>query len=124
MNRQELLKHFDDLTIDDSIQLNSLTVAIRQEFNRKNCLGTSKDFRNQAIDFVVEKKLPFQSEINCFYDLCKRFVKITCPYCNGETKVTDGGGSATSHSVTYRCNSCNAYATIHGPHDMLSFNQD
>lgn len=119
MNRNELFKHFNLNTIDEVTYINPLVVANRKFFNQPYEVGT--DYRKQALDFVAKNKLPFQSECNSHYELFKRWVKIVCPYCNGETEVTDGGGSANYNSVNYRCKGCKAEISIGGPPNMISF---
>lgn len=119
MNRDELLKHFDEPLIDEVTHINPLVVVNRMFFNKPYTLG--RDYREQALDYVAKNKLPFQSECNTHYNLFKRWVKVICPYCEGETEVTDGGGSANYNSVNYRCKGCRAEISIGGPPNMISF---
>ena len=111
MKPEELAKHFKQAAIEDTIELNPLAVAESQEFHRRPLNPAvekdRKDYRQRALDIVSIKKLPFQSTLNSMYELFKRWIKVTCPYCGGETEVFQGSGGSI-HTTAYRCKACKA----------------
>jgi len=107
----DLRKHFKQETIDSCTYINPLQVAERQEFARF-ARNEEKDYRQRAIDFVVGEKLPFSSTWNSLYEICKKFIKVSCPYCQGETECNGGGGSGDSYTVNFSCCKCTARVSL------------
>ena len=114
MNRSDLEKEFESKDIDEATDLNALVVAEGREFRRPDPVhfrmgGTPPpDYRERALKFVTQRKLPFSSTSNSVFNVCKAYIKIACPYCGGETAVIQGGGNSEIMTVTYRCDSCKA----------------
>jgi len=100
-------------------------VITDDEFNMPNIRGKPlRDYRNAAIDRLVGLKVAFSSNCNIVFDVLKRFVKVTCPYCGAEMKATEGGGNCHTSSITYVCPKevkCGARVYISTLNDGVSF---
>lgn len=110
MKREHLLKFFGEDAVDEACgYANALRVAETQEFNRKEPRRPANDslprktYNERALDLVVKHQLPFQSTFNTASETIRRFVKIACPYCGGETKYENSGGSSNHFGIEFRC---------------------
>ncbi len=124
MKLSALKKLFSSVQIERALEfheVNPLMVAENIEFERKE-RGSTKTFRDRALDFILKQKVPFTTTGNGPYECFQRFVKVSCPHCDGTTKVTQGGGSGSSYSVQYRCENteCGTEVSIHTGFDGLS----
>ncbi|MCK9557061.1 MAG: hypothetical protein M0R50_03340 [Candidatus Cloacimonetes bacterium] len=104
MKLSELRKYFT--SPEDDVDLNPLMVAENKAFNRPSSFRPDDDYREQALNMVTKHKLPFNATDNSVWNIFKRLVKVTCPYCGGETKCMSGGGVVGYYSVYYQCESC------------------
>lgn len=112
MKYDDLRDHFDSSTIIESVYYNPLRVAEVNEFNKKDAEGC---YRERAIDFVNHRRMPYSSTCNSSYELFKRYVSVTCPYCRGATKVVHGGGAGGSMTIDYQCVDCGAEISLNVP---------
>jgi len=93
---------------------NPLQLAEDKFFNQNNC----KDYRRTAIEFCVKNELDFVSTSNSIFELSRKFVVIKCPGCNGDMKVTTGGGNCNEQTMHYKC-SCGIECNLTIPHDGI-----
>lgn len=128
MKREHLLKFFGEEAVDEACgHANALRVAETQEFNRKEPRwpvggpGPRKTYNERALDLVVKHQLPFQSTFNSASETIQRFVKITCPYCGGETQYVNSGGSSNHFGIEFRCEQGHS-VHLGGPWEMFSAN--
>lgn len=91
-------------------------VITDDEFNRPG----GKDYRGAAIDRLVGLRVPFSSNCNIVWDMMKRFVKVECPYCGGNTKATSGSGNCDTSSTTYVCEKCDSRIVLSTQNDGIS----
>lgn len=107
--------------LESAIDVNPLVLYERHYFDKKTfSFEKPQCYREQALDKVCTKQLPFATTANGVYEAIKRFVKISCPYCHNETEPVYGGGSTDSFTATFQCKSCGAKVHLSGNHDMLS----
>jgi len=90
-------------------------VISSEHFHRKQPKGV--DYRQEAIQHLVELKEPFSSNCNLGYELVRKFVQVACPYCSAPMSVTGGGGSSSQFTVTYSCAGCSAQVGLAFPRD-------
>ena len=92
-------------------EMNALQAAEHWYFSRSR----RDDYREMAIDRVVQLKLPFEATDNSVINLFKRFVSVTCPYCGKPTECKGGGGvcglGGGSYTSTFSCE-CGASVSI------------
>lgn len=103
MNPVELIRFFPAGAIERSTYLNALRVAETEFFDRP---GKTLDYRTEAIKSVCNHQLPFQSTSNSLGELLSKIMKVSCPYCGGETKQAGGGGNGCQMTYYFNCNSC------------------
>lgn len=103
--------HLRKKTLDD-IDFDHVAAISSDEFNSPAIPGDKKDYRNRAIDRLIENKLSFWNNNNLTWDIVKRFVQITCPYCEHPMNYCDGGGSANVISSRFKCLECGAEAGL------------
>jgi len=88
------------MTIDEYyVDIGQLITSDEFNFNH----GSDEDYRNRAVNLLMNLKADFQSNSNIIYDLMKRFVKIKCPYCDAWMDVRGGGGNSQMHTLNYVC---------------------
>lgn len=90
--------------------INPLEAAALHHFNCKQKLGRS--YREDAIDDVVSKEMPLQSEGNCDFDLMRRYVHVQCPYCGTDMGYNNSSASSGQTTTYYLCSECKAEATV------------
>ena len=79
-----------------------------------------KDYRDTAIDKCIEEKLSFESTDNNIFELCKRFVHVTCPICGSVLEGSGGGGTCDNYHIDYRCK-CGFKASLNMHTEGISF---
>lgn len=96
----------------DEIEVDIGDVITSDEFNRKESSSKSSvSYRERAIEKLVELKKPFRSNCNIIYEMVKKFIRVTCPYCNSEMKLPgDGSGDVTT--MVYTCHKCSCWVDI------------
>lgn len=90
-----------DATIEESTDFNPLRVVLTEEFNKieKN---QTKDYRNRALDRVINAKVDFVSETNSLLDLVQRCVKVINPLNGNEMKLKRAGGNSDEMTITFQ----------------------
>ena len=66
----------------------------------------SKDYREEALDFLLDKRITFITDSNTSTTLFERIAKISCPKCLSECKMTSASGTSDSMTMNYRCPEC------------------
>ncbi len=109
-----------------NIDIDHVAVISNDEFNRPEPSFRPHfqlDYRNRAINRLVENKLPFWINCNLTWDIVKRYVNITCPYCGNPMKYSQGSGNSDTSSVEFKCFKCKSTAYLSLSNDKgLSFN--
>lgn len=118
MNASQLRKIYGE-NVDEIMQdMNPLAVAERFYFNSKKkslfCYSVN------AILDVIKRKMCFRSTFNSHYNICAKYLEITCPYCTEKMRVIGGGGSGDTCTTNYRCR-CGAECSISTPESGISF---
>ena len=80
-------------------EVNPLDIASGHEFDSRK----PGDHRVRAVERVIRAKVPFTSEQNCFWELVKKLITVTCPYCGKKMQYTGGGGSSHHVTSTFSC---------------------
>ena len=93
----------------DEMEIPIADVISTDEFNTPR---NSKDYRESAIDRLVDLKVGFTSNCNIVYNLMKRFVGVECPYCGGKMKSSTGSGNGMSSSMHYVCEKCESEVNL------------
>ena len=101
-----------------STSINPLNIILDVEFDKPD--NKNMDYRNRAIDKVIDLGLPFSSECNSHHEITKRFVKIVCPYCGKEMELVSGSGDSHGCSEGFRCPGCKASIMLNLPYDFFS----
>ena len=88
------------------------------EFGKKQ--PSNKNYRERAIERLIESKCSFSSNLNILYDLMKKYVKVECPHCQEIMAVKSGSFYIPISTTTYQCNKCNAKISLTLPPDGFS----
>ena len=121
MDYVDLVKMFGEELVNKALYANALMVAESIEFSRKEYpFVPSVDYRERAIDRCIKLNISFQSTGNSHYNLCKKFIKMICPFCGAEMKIANGYGGSGANSAEYKC-ACGASAGISTPVEGISF---
>jgi hypothetical protein len=114
-----LLEKCFELPIDaDEMEVDQTSLIVYKFFDKQN----DKDYREEAIDFLVENKIDFNSNGNIDYNIAKRYIKIICPACGEEMKITMGGGNCSISNFDFSCHKCKTIAHISMPSEQgISF---
>lgn len=110
MNIIDLRKIFPN--VDTIANLNPLTASEDYYFNKHSSILDKRDYREKAIDRVIQLKLSFSSTYNSAFNIFQRFISVKCPYCGSKTNYMQGGGSTGNYTVTYQCKSCGSYTYL------------
>lgn len=104
---KNIMDYLKNTTIEQILDEVDFTRAIvKDEFNRKeDMFNKLPPYAERAIDRLVKLGKSFWSEGNISWEITKRYVKITCPYCG---KMMNWHGFSAS---TFKCD-CGASATI------------
>ena len=86
-------------------------------FDKKDGL----DYRQEAMDFCIEKHIGFETTANNAFDFMKRYVAMRCPECRKEMTPGNGSGSGGASGRTYNCKKCKVEGHIRAPHGEMSF---
>jgi hypothetical protein len=119
MKLAELKEHLRSKTIED-LEIPVERAIVSEEF-RTN--GRDVDYRETSISRLIGMRVPFNSEFSIFYNLVSRYLKASCPYCGGPTKVGHLGGVGNILNINFECinMACGASLTLHIDTDSLSF---
>lgn len=98
----------DAKTVSD-IEIDHVAAISSDEFNKRGKFEV--DYRNRAINRLISNRLSFWNNCNLTYDILKRYVRIVCPYCEGDMKLVNGGGCNSTSSGSYICE-CGAKADL------------
>lgn len=103
------LIHIDHSKFPEAILENlNIPYLIGMYFFRKK--GVNK---KNEIDFIVDNKINYSSNINTHYNFFKRFVKIECPVCLKDMgEPFSGGGSSNFHHTDYKCSVCQTKVSL------------
>jgi len=113
MKLKDLRKlNLEKRTLDEDIYVNPLQVLASDEFNKKQTIIDGKDYRERAIDRVLNLKLAFHNEGNTTHELVKRLIKVTCPHCHRLMECKGGGGCGHTTSFEFRCKDCNTIISL------------
>lgn len=85
--------------VSDAVDLNPLQVAEHTLFDDKEC----DDYRNEAIDKVLELNVPFTTTQNTIWTFVDRYVIAICPKCGAAMRSTTGSGSGGHYSANFFC---------------------
>lgn len=102
----------NEKTRDELLEVNTTRAIVSDEFNRKELPGTKKDYRERAVDRLVKDNKSFYNEDNIAWEIIKRYISVTCPYCKNKMNETGGSGSGYSTSQNYHCPGCDSEASL------------
>jgi hypothetical protein len=74
------------------------------EFNKRTN-PEEKDYRERAVDRLLDMAVSFTSNFNLQATLVKKLIRVSCPNCGAEMKVTGGGGNSQILSDIFTCQS-------------------
>lgn len=92
--------HLVDARVLNSLEVNPLAIAVQYEFD-----NPGPNFRERAIDRVIQAEVSFQSEDNTVSLLVPMiFRQVVCPKCGKNVKA-DSHSGGTSHRMgfSYTC---------------------
>lgn len=84
-----------------------------EEFERHD----STDYRDRTIKRLNKAKVSYKSNANIIHNLMVDYVKVSCPECGKNMKVTGGGGGSDTMSTNYYCEKCGNTVVLTLPHD-------
>jgi hypothetical protein len=106
-------------TLDD-IDINPADVITSDEFNHTH---SGNDYRESAVNRLLELKLSFGSNVNIIGNLFKRFLRYACPTCKAILPITYTGGSGRHASFRAECKKCKTHLSLNVEHECLGFDQ-
>lgn len=120
------LKQLEELGIVSEKTIDEMYVDIGQivtsdEFDKHHRRDDKKDYREHAIDKLMQQKLDFQSNGNLIYELTKRTIKMDCPVCFKGMTAHGYGGNGQISTVSYDCPEHHVKITLSLPLDGISF---
>jgi len=74
--------------------------------------STVKDYRDEAIDFAVNERLPLTNTENNTFEFVKRYIRVICPCCSTDMTTNSAGGNVESTTVSYNCAKCSTKFTL------------
>mgnify|MGYP001580031976 CR=1 FL=1 len=99
-------------TRDELLEVNTTRAIVSDEFNRRELPGTKNDYRERAIDRLIKNNKSFYNEDNITWEIIKRYISVTCPYCKGKMNGTTGSGNGSHTSQHYHCAGCGSEASL------------
>jgi len=105
------IKELSDLGLGvriDDIEVDVTSVVENAFFERHNC----QDYRKESINFMIKNKIDFHSTCNNDHEIMKKLIKVSCPVCHKNMKVTSGGGNGSISTTTYSCDECSTNVNI------------
>jgi transposase-like protein len=91
------LKDISPKTMSE-MEVDFTRLVVSDEFNSR-----SSNYRETAINRLIESKEPFRNEHNITWEMLKRFIVVKCPYCSRDMKSNGGGASGGRHTMSYSC---------------------
>ena len=95
------------------IDIDITDVIVADEFGRKVrwTPDDPRDYRQRAVDRLIEIRVPFATESNIASTMATRVLKVVCPYCFKEMILQGSTGDSSTASMHYMCN-CRAKISI------------
>ena len=106
------------------MEVNIGDIITSDEFNNRlhgAFLGGEKvkDYRQAAIERLVDMKIPFESNQNIVVEMFRKYVSVTCPHCGSKMDVSCCGGNGDCYHVNYHCTNdkCNTVVNLKTDHN-------
>jgi hypothetical protein len=104
-----------------SVDVNPLVLAEHHFFSKPHDDGKIDDYRSNAVNLCIEKRISFNSTTNNAYPMSHNFIQIKCPLCGGVMKTNGGGGSGNHTTIRYKCPNDGMKSSITIPDDGINF---
>ena len=100
----------------EEMDVNPLRLIGEKYFEQPTGFG---NYRDKAINEVIEQELSFSSDCNYICELINKLVTVTCPTCGSRLKSKNGGGNGHVWSATFKCQ-CGTEVSLTLPADGIS----
>ncbi len=107
MKLSELQKHIP--IVEGDVEVDP-TDTLEHHFFGKHYSGV--DYRDRAINFAIERRLPVTTTQNNGATLIERFVKVACPVCGADMARDGATGNGESLTTEFRCDHCGVAAEL------------
>jgi len=108
----------------NAAEIDHTELIVSNEFYKRD---HDTDYRERAIDALIkmgQDGFDFHSESNIISRIAKRYLRLTCPYCEKVMETHSNGGASCGSismcSIGFRCD-CGARASIELQANAFSF---
>ena len=105
-------------TLDES-HINVSSIITSDEFNKPIKDEGKRTYRDRALERLLSLKIPFNSNMNIFWEMFEKLVLVYCPQCKDRCRYTYGGGGDNC-TIQYQCINCNFICSFTLPADGIS----
>jgi len=106
----------------ENLEIDATLAIIDDEFNKRDVPAKDKkNYRERAIDRMIDLRIPFHSEQNIVNDLIKKSIIMVCPYCSAHMEQCNSSGAAIYSTVYFNCPSCRSIGTLTVQNDGITF---
>lgn len=106
MNIKELKEIVPHYAVDE-MWVNPMAVIKDVEFNK-----SGPDYRERSVNYALNLKIDFDSEINTLDTLFNKLVVVKCPHCKKQMNTKGYSGCSDAQSMVYECKKCKMHLFI------------